>query len=324
MNSRKLSIILVTALTPMAWGTTYFVSTEMLPAGRPLLAGLLRALPAGIALAMYTRVRPTGSWWAKAAVLGTLNIGAFFALLFVAAFRLPGGIAATLGAVQPLVAAALAATFLNERLTKTILGAGTLGVVGVGLLVLRADAQLDPLGIGAGLAGTICMATGVVLTKHWGRPVGLLAFTSWQLIAGGLVLLPLTVAVEGPPPTLTATNLAGFAWLAIFGTAIAYSLWFRGIQNLAVAQVSILGLLSPLVAAVVGWIALDQNLTGGQLAGIALIVTAVVLGQTRRDHTRSARTRVVADSASRIELARARLRQPVAAPSHMTALKEPA
>ena len=64
----------------MAWGTTYIVSTELLPADRPLLAGLLRALPAGVGLALITRSRPTGSWWLKAAVLGTLRwvVGAWF------------------------------------------------------------------------------------------------------------------------------------------------------------------------------------------------------------------------------------------------------
>lgn len=280
MNSR-LGLVLTTALTPMAWGTTYYVSTEMLPADRPLLAGFVRALPAGLALAAITRVRPTGSWWAKAAVLGTLNIGAFFALLFVAAFRLPGGVAATMGAVQPLVAAGLAALFLNERLTKFIVGAGGLGIAGVALLVLRADAQLDAVGVAAGLAGTISMASGVVLTKHWGRPVPLLAFTSWQLVAGGIVLAPLTFAFEGAPPALTGTNVAGFVWLATIGTAIAYSLWFRGIGQLPVAQVTILALLSPLVAAIIGWAALDQSLSAGQLAGIALIIAAIVLGQIK-------------------------------------------
>ncbi|MCZ6776133.1 MAG: EamA family transporter, partial [Ignavibacteria bacterium] len=108
-----LATILTTAIAPMAWGTTYLVTTELLPAGRPLLAGLLRALPAGIALAAITRSRPQGTWWFKVALLGILNIGGFFALLFLAAFRLPGGVAGTLGAIQPLFAAALAAALLG-------------------------------------------------------------------------------------------------------------------------------------------------------------------------------------------------------------------
>ncbi len=275
-------VVAVTALAPVAWGTTYVVTTELLPPGRPLLAGVLRALPAGLALTAVTRQRPVGTWWLKALVLGTLNIGAFFALLFVAAYRLPGGVAATLGAIQPLLAAALAATLLRERLRPHVAVAGLLGVVGVALLVLRAGAQLDGVGILAGLAGAASMATGVVLTKRWGRPVPLLTFTAWQLVAGGLVLLPVALVVEGSLPSLTGANTLGYLWLATAGTGVAYSLWFRGIERLPVARVSLLGLLSPIVATATGWLVLDQRLTPLQLGGAALVLGALWLGQQTR------------------------------------------
>lgn len=278
-GAARWQLILTTAIAPVAWGTTYLVTTEALPPGRPLLAGLLRALPAGLALAALTRRRPIGRWWAKATVLGVLNIGGFFALLFLAAYRLPGGVAATMGAIQPLVAATLAALLLGERMRRRVVIAGVLGIVGVALLVLRAGARLDTVGVAAGLGGAAAMATGVVLTKHWGRPVPLLAFTSWQLIAGGLFLVPLTLAIEGPPPALSATNLAGFAWLGSIGTAGAYALWFRGIQRLPVAGVSLLGLLSPVVATTLGWLVVHQSLSTGQLVGMALVLGAVVYGQ---------------------------------------------
>ncbi len=270
-----LASILTTAIAPMTWGTTYLVTTELLPAGRPLLAGLLRALPAGIALAAITRSRPQGTWWFKAALLGILNIGGFFALLFLAAFRLPGGVAGTLGAIQPLLAAALAAALLGERMRQTALFAGVLGVTGVGLLVLGAEAKLDAIGVFAGLGGAAAMAMGVVLTKRWGRPTSLLAFTSWQLIAGGLFLLPLALMVEGVPQTISTANIAGFLWLSSVGTAVAYALWFRGIQILPVAQVTLLGLFSPVIAAIAGWVVLGQSLSPTQFAGMAIVLSSI-------------------------------------------------
>ena len=101
---------------------------------------------------------------------------------------------------------------------------------------------------------------GVVLSKRWPSPAPLLATTGWQLTAGGLLLLPVALLVEGPPPaTLSVTNLAGYGYLAIIGSALAYALWFRGIRDLSATGVTFLGLLSPLVATSLGWLVLGQN-----------------------------------------------------------------
>jgi len=278
-----------TALTPAVWGTTYIVATEWLPDGRPLLAACVRALPVGLVFVLWSRRLPTGAWWWRAALLGTLNIGAFFALLFVAAFRLPGGVAATAGAIQPLVAAGIAVVVLGEAFTRRTAAAGTAGVVGVAMLVLGPDAALDSVGVTAAIAGTLCMATGVVLTKHWGRPVDLVTFTGWQLSAGGFLLAPIVIIHEGLPTEITATNIAGFSWLAIVGTGAAYVNWFAGIQRLPVSIISFLGLLSPLVATIAGWALLDQTLTATQLIGAALVLAAVIAPQipTNRSHPRN-------------------------------------
>jgi probable blue pigment (indigoidine) exporter len=271
--------VAVTAITPTVWGTTYFTTTQLLPDNRPLLAGTLRALPAGLLLAGLGRRLPRGSWWWKSVVLGVLNIGAFFPLLFLAAYRLPGGVAAAVGAIQPLVAAGLAAVLLGERFSAVNLLTGLMGVAGVVLLVLRNDVPLDGLGVVAALGGALSMASGVVMTKKWGRPVPLLAFTSWQLVAGGLVILPVMLVVEGVPSELSAGNVAGYAWLSLVGCALAYSIWFRGIGKLPVAATSVLALIAPVVAALIGFMALDQSLTPLQLLGVGVILAAVAITQ---------------------------------------------
>ena len=273
----------VTAIAPAIWGTTYLVTSELLPPDRPLLAAVLRALPAGLLLTAVSRQLPRGDWWWRSLVLGTLNIGAFFALLFVAAYRLPGGVAATVGAIQPVLVACLSAGLLGERLRTGTIVAGAAGVAGVSMLVLRADARLDALGVTAALGGAIVMATGVVLAKRWRSPASPLTTTGWQLIAGGLVLLPLMAVVEGLPPALSAANVAGYAYLTIIGAAIAYPLWFRGIRALSPTNVTFLGLLSPLVATALGWLVLDQRLTAAQLAGGLLVLAAVIAPQLMKE-----------------------------------------
>ncbi|SNS34904.1 probable blue pigment (indigoidine) exporter [Streptosporangium subroseum] len=281
---------MVTALAPAIWGTTYLVTTELLPPDRPLLAAVVRALPAGLVLVVLTRRLPRGVWWWRAAMLGALNIGAFFALLFVAAYRLPGGVAATIGALQPLLVAGLSAGLLGERLSLRTTIAAAAGVAGVSLLVLRADARLDGLGVAAAVGGAVVMAVGVVLSKRWPSPAPLLATTGWQLTAGGLLLLPVALLVEGPPPaTLSITNLVGYGYLAIIGSALAYALWFRGIRDLSATGVTFLGLLSPLVATSLGWLVLGQELTIAQALGGLVVLAALVAAQT--GNARGARPR---------------------------------
>lgn len=274
-------VVAITAVAPVIWSTTYLVTTEFLPPGGPVFAAAARCLPAGILLLALTRRLPDGSWWWRAALLGTLNVGLFSALLFVAADRLPGGIAATVGAIQPLIVAALASRLVAEPFTIRKAIGGVAGISGVALLVISAAASLDLIGVMASLGATTSMAVGVVLTKRWGQPASPLTTTSWQLVAGGLVLAPLLVVVPGATPVhLTPINLAGYAYLCLVGCAIAYPIWFWGISRLPVTSASFLSLLSPLSAIIIGWIVLGQALSFGQMIGAAVIVGALALALT--------------------------------------------
>jgi probable blue pigment (indigoidine) exporter len=269
----------ITGLAPAIWGTTYITTTELLPAGRPLLGAAVRALPAGVVLVAVSRRLPRGIWWWRALVLGALNIGAFFALLFVAAYRLPGGVVATIIASQPLLVAALSVWLLSDQVSVRVVVAALLGMLGVALLVLPAGTSLDPIGVTAAVGAALVFATGVVMSKLW-HPTGpLLATTGWQLIAGGLLALPFALVFEGVPASLSVSNLVGYAYLTIFGAAIAYALWFRGIRALPPTRVTFLALLSPVVATGLGWIVQGQRLTALQAIGGLIVLGSVVASQ---------------------------------------------
>jgi probable blue pigment (indigoidine) exporter len=271
--------LLLTAAAPAVWGSTYLVTTELLPGLHPLAVALLRALPAGLLLLLVVRQLPQGAWWGRVFLLGTLNFSLFWFLLFVSAYRLPGGVAATVGAVQPLIVLFLGKLFLGSRIHPLAVLAGAAGIGGIALLTISPQAALDPLGIAAGLGGAVSMAFGTVLTRRWQPPVPLLTFTAWQLTAGGLVLLPVALFATPGLPALTGENLLGLAWLGVVGAAATYVLWFRGIARLGPASVAPLGLLSPVTAVILGWALLGQALGPWQLLGMAVVVGSVWLGQ---------------------------------------------
>ncbi|QFT61107.1 putative DMT superfamily transporter inner membrane protein (plasmid) [Sulfitobacter sp. THAF37] len=271
--------LMLTALAPAIWGSTYIVTTELLPDGYPMTAAMLRALPAGVLLLVFTRNLPTGIWLVRSFLLGALNFSIFWWLLFVAAYSLPGGVAATVGAMQPLIVLYLSKVLLNHAIRPAAVIAGGAGILGVALLVLTPRAALDGVGILAALGGAISMAFGTVLTRKWQPPVPALTFTAWQLTAGGLLLLPAALLVEPALPPLYPSAVLGFLWLGLIGGAMTYFLWFRGIARLEPATVAPLGLLSPVAATLLGLVILDQTLSVLQTAGMVLVLASVWLGQ---------------------------------------------
>ncbi len=277
---RNLDVVL-TAIAPAVWGSTFLVTTEFLPQGYPLTVSLLRALPAGLLLLLVVRQLPTGIWWGRTFLLGALNFSFFWWMLFIAAYRLPGGVAATVAALQPLIVIVMARLLLGVRIRTTAVVAAVAGLTGVALLILTPTEALDPVGIAAALAGALSMAAGTVLTRRWQPPVSLLTFTAWQLTAGGTLLLPVAFLLEPALPPLTAANISGLIYLGLIGAALTYLLWFRGIARLDPTYVSPLALLSPVVAVLLGWILLSQSLSVWQSIGILVVFASVWLSQRR-------------------------------------------
>lgn len=271
--------IFLTALAPAIWGSSYLITTELLPDGYPLTVAMLRALPGGVVLLLILRQFPTGLWWLKVLVLGALNFSIFWWLLFVAAYRLPGGLAATVGAVQPLLVIFIAHLVMRTEIRPSAVIAAVSGLVGIALLTLTGDAVLDPVGLLAGVGGAVSMATGMVLTRHWKPPVSPLVLTSWQLTAGGLLLLPAALWFEPALPSVSAGNVVGIVYLGLIGAVLTYILWFRGVARIQPAAISMLGFLSPISAFILGWLVLDQTITVWQALGVVIVMVSILAGQ---------------------------------------------
>ncbi|HEJ9626610.1 TPA: EamA family transporter [Proteus mirabilis] len=283
----RYTTLLLTALVPIVWGSTYIVTTEMLPANVPMTLAALRALPAGILLLIIMRQLPQGIWWLRVIILGILNFSLFWWLLFISAYRLPGGVAATVGAVQPLIVLFLSRWLLQTQLSWLSISAALGGIFGVAILILTPNAALDPIGIIAGLGGAFSMATGTVLSRRWQPPVTPLTFTAWQLTAGGAVLLPFALFFEPALPSLTGINLLGLAYLTLIGGALTYIFWFRGLALLGPSSVASLGFLSPLSAVILGWALLGQQLTSLQILGMIVILISIWANQQSEKRERA-------------------------------------
>lgn len=279
MEGIRLRTILLTAVAPAAWGTTYIVTETLLPPDRPLFAALVRALPIGLVLLAWRRTLPHGDWWWKALVLGLCNIGLFFPLIFLSAYGLPGGLAATVQALSPLVVMGLALVLIGERTTLGRVGAAVVGLFGVVLLVLRSPDGVTGLGLLGAFGSVAISALGFVLIKRWHPPVDMLTLVSWQLVAGGLFLLPVALLVEGAPPQIDARALAGYAWLGVVGTGLAYVCWFTGLRAMPAGATALVGLLNPVVGTALGVLIAHEAFGPTQALGVLLVLGGVVAGQ---------------------------------------------
>jgi probable blue pigment (indigoidine) exporter len=187
-------------------------------------------------------------------------------------------VAAAVGGLQPLLVAGFTWLLAGRRPRPIDVAVGFVAALGVALVVLRPGAEPDLVGVVAAVAANVSFSIGVVLTKRFPAPTNRIAATGWQLAIGGALLVPLTLVFEGAPPALDGRNLAGFAYLSLAGTALAFVVWFNGIRRLPPAAPPLLGLAAPVTGAVMGWVVLGQSLSPVQLTGFAITIGAIAYG----------------------------------------------
>lgn len=269
------------ALATVLWGFTYVVTTLMLPP-HPFLISAVRAMGGAIILLLIARQLPAPGWLGRLIILGTLNTCLFFSLLFVSALRLPGGVAAIFQALGPLFVILLGWAILGAKPSVLKILSVVIGVIGVSLVVLKGDAQVDLLGVLAALGSTLSLALGGVLMNRWGKPpMGMINFTGWQLFIAGVELSILTALMGDFPTELTSTHLLGFFILALALTAIPFVLWFRAIAHAGAVTIAPFFLLVPITAFALDAIIKSVVPTPFQLLGIAIVIAGLLLSQKK-------------------------------------------
>lgn len=279
----KLTLRLLTAIAPIAWGSTYFVVRHFLPEGHPLWGAAIRALPAGIILLVIARSLPRGDWWWKSLILGAFNVGIFFALVYVAGQLLPTSVAAIIMAFGSISIMLVGWPLLGEHPTFMAVIGGTVGLLGVVLMLSQGQGAVNGWGIVVSVTAMLMNAVGSVLAKRWtlASDVSIVSMTAWQLVLGGLMVLPFAALCEGAPPVMTPTALLGFAYLTLVATAVATFVWFVGLSRLPVAEVGIIGLLNPVTGVVLGVLFAGEAFGIPQAIGVALVGVGLIVSQRR-------------------------------------------
>lgn len=270
---------LAAAAASILWGFTYVVTTSWLPPN-PMFLAAFRAVGGAVVLLAVVRCLPERAWWGKLVVLGTLNAGVFFALFFVAATRLPGGVAATFQALTPLAVVFIAWAMMGARPTWLKMASVLLGAGGVSLVVLTGSVTLDVVGIAAALGSMLSIALGGVLLNKWGAPrMPLLGFTGWQLLVAGVELSVIALIMQDMPAGFSNSNILGLVLLAVALTAVPFALWFGAIERGGAVAVAPMMLLAPITAFVLDALVKGEQPTNMQMLGAALVMAGLILNQ---------------------------------------------
>jgi drug/metabolite transporter (DMT)-like permease len=282
------------------WGSTYLAIRVMVEDVPPLLGAAVRFLVAGTAMlavlaARGRRVRVPGRALAAAALVGVLLPAGGNGVVTVAERHVPSGLAALLVASVPLWVVILRFTVGRERVARATLAGLALGFVGLAVLLLPGSRPADATvgGIVLVLVAACSWATGSFLSPRLSMPTDPLVSTAWQMVAGGAALF-VGALIAGEPGDLhladaSAKSLLALVYLVVAGSWVAYTAYAWLLQNAPISQVATYAYVNPLVAVVLGWAILDEDLSAGTLAGAALVVASVAAIVTRESASRRKR-----------------------------------
>jgi drug/metabolite transporter (DMT)-like permease len=260
------------------WGSTYLaiaVSVETIP---PLLAVSTRFVAAGAIMAVVVRYRG-GSMRIRArelascVVVGCLLPGAN-AVLFYAERNVPTGLASLLIASVPLWVVVLRLT-ARERLPLFALVGVGIGFAGVAVLA-QPEGGATSWGIGLCVLSAVMWSVGSVLSRWLPMPADPFAATSWEMLAGGFVMLPFGIALAGSVHP-SARSIGGWIYLVCIGSVVGYTAYVWLLANAPLGLVSTYAYVNPVVAIVLGVLFRGEELTVRLLIGAVVIVAAVAL-----------------------------------------------
>ena len=265
------------------WGGSFLFIRVAVPALGPFLLAELRVGLAAVALFLFAlaagRVPEIRHRWRSFLVLGFLNAAVPFSLISAAEIHLTASLAAILNSTTVMFSAIVAAVWIGDVLTARKAIGIVFGIIGVSVLV-----GWDPLPLSGGvllavaamLVASLSYALGATYAKRSFSGIPPLGMAIGQLSGAVALLLPLAAVSipEEAPSFVVALSMLG---LALLSTSVAYLIYFRLIENVGPTSTVTVTLLVPVFGLLFGVLLLDEPFGPGTLAGLAIILTSVVL-----------------------------------------------
>ncbi|WP_307849546.1 EamA family transporter [Qaidamihabitans albus] len=263
------------------------LSPEQVAAARIGLSALV--LVCGVALTRPRLLRVRRGEWRLLVGYGLLGVAGVQLFYFVAASRIPVGIAILLEFTSPVLVALWVRFVRRVRLPWPMWAGIALAMLGLAMVAQVGEGlRLDAIGLLAGLGAALCSAAYFLLGEHGVATRDPLGMVTWGMLIGAVAVL-----VVAPPWTLPMSIVLGPAdfgpwrppvWalliaLALISTVLAYLAGITALRHLPASAASVLALCEPLVATALAWILLHEALTWVQVTGACILLGGAVIVQ---------------------------------------------
>lgn len=290
------------------WGTAMVAMKGTLAHTTPFLVATVRLLPAGLILLIVTivlgRSQPQSKTaWAWIIGFALVDGTLFQGFLAQGLSHTSAGLGSVMIDSQPLAVALLAFWLFGERLRLwgwLGLGSGLIGITLLGIPQpwfdqfeqgkLPFSQIMDPAfwdGVADNgqlwmLAAALAMAIGTVMSRWVSQQVDPIVATGWHMILGAIPLGWLSWSQEGFPwQQLTPTDYVALAYTTVFGSALAYGLFFYFAAQGNLTSLSSLTFLTPIFALIFGAGFLGESLTPIQVIGVLITLLSIYLVNQR-------------------------------------------
>ena len=264
------------------WGSTYLgieLAGETIP---PLFAVGVRFICAGLLLAAFTRYRrgPTVFRVRRAELASAVLVGALLpganAILFVAEQHVATGLASLIVGSVPLWIVVLR-TMNGDRPPALALASVLVGFAGLALLV-RPSGGSPLWALLLVLGSAVMWAVGSYLSSRLPMPQDSFAATTYEMLAGGLLLLPIGITTTSPHPSeFSARSIFGWIYLVTIGSVVGYTAYVWLLDNAPLGMVATYAYVNPVVAIALGVAVLHESLTWTVVAGAMLVLACVAV-----------------------------------------------
>lgn len=277
---------LLYALMCLIWGSTWLAIKLGLGGVPPFLAAGLRfvlsaLIVAAVLVARRQSIRLTRDDRICIVSLGVLVFWFNYAAVYWAEMRISSGLTAVLFSTMPLTTALLSRFWMrSETMDGRRLAGIVIGITGT-LLLFWPDDRLGAAqiaGMCAALFASTCSSISLVILKRHGGNSDPFVLNVFAMGLGAMCLLSMSAVFErSVPVTWTPGNIVALIYLAVFGSVIAFSLYYRLLKVMDATVVSLSTLIIPIIALVLGRVFLGEVITTLAVAGVTTILAGVAV-----------------------------------------------